>query len=265
VIFITDAEKLQLEEFLIERQWKSGTTPDTWIQFRWRGDEMADMPYFFLATERKSEDVHEVGGMGIGETWGDEEISTHLTDILRAGTDYGSRLNVERYLSRLGIEGAQGHAINVLRAVYGDLEVPPPPAPLRRTVFYDAKDGYGWAQFTWKGGKTIHVTTSVHCVDAQGYSTYSGYLTTCHGGEIPFPNGIFGGKAYNELNRQNHIPRSGHDRRTGGFGVLGEGDYFEPIADAGVPGLPEEVLLEVRGEPGSGPSSDEPGSGERDA
>jgi hypothetical protein len=265
VIFITDAEKLQLEEFLIDRQWKPGTSVDTWIQFRWRGSEGVDMPYFFLAAERRSDDVFEVGGMGIGETWGEDEIQTHLTDILKAGTDYGSRLNVERYLAKLGIEGAQGHAINVLRAVYGDLEIPIPPAPLKRTLFYDAKDGYGWSQYTWKGGKTIHVTTSIRSVDADGYSTYSGYLTVCHGGEIPFPNGIFGGRAYNALTGQNNVPLTGYGVREARSGGLGEGHNVESEPHADLPRLPEEVLLEVRGESRGGPSSHEPGSGECDS
>jgi len=263
VIFITDAEKLQLEEFLIDRQWKSGTAVDTWIQFRWRGSEGIDMPYFFLATERRSEDVFEVGGMGIGETWGEDEIITHLTDILKAGTDYGSRLNVERYLTKLGVEGAQGHAINVLRAVYGDLEVPPPPAPLIRTLFYDAKDGYGWVQFTWKGGETIHVTTSVHSVDCDGYSTYSGHLRSCHGAAIPFPNGIFGGKS--GTRKQNHLFGPSHGVGEASRSRVGEGDNAQSEPHADLQGLPEEVLLEVRGESRGGPSSNEPGGGERDS
>jgi hypothetical protein len=266
MIFITDAEKLQLEEFLIDRQWKPGTSQDTWIQFRWKGSEELDLPYFFLATERRGDDVFEVGGMGVGDnTWSDEEVQTHLTDILKAGTDYGARLNVERYLAKLGVEGAQGHAINVLRAVYGDLEVPAPPAPLKRTLFYDAKDGYGWVQFTWKGGESIHVVTSVRSVDADGYSTYSGYLRSCAGNAIPFPNGIFGGRAYNALTGQNNVPLTGYGVREVSRGSLGEGHNVEPIPHADLPRLPEEVLLEVRGESRGGPTSNEPGSGERDS
>lgn len=274
MIHITLDERIQLEDFLIDRHWVPGNHPNTWVQIRWNGVEKMDMPYFFLAVEQRSEDVFEVGGIGISGTWNEDEIRTHLVDVLRAGTEYGIRLNYETYLKKLGIEGAAGHAINLLRIGNGDLEVPTPPESLTRSVFFE--NAQGWCQFKWKGGSTIHITVAVHCEDADGYGTYSGFLNSHHGHNAvltdirgdTFPYGLFSDRRQRERSTTSQsasdIPG---DPAGSGAGVssVDEGDNFESVPPAGVSGLSEEVLLEVRGEPRGDETVDAPGSGECDS
>jgi len=261
MIYLTFEERVQLDEHLIARQWVPGNHPNTWIQMKYNSDEKLDMPYFFLAIEKKSEEVFEVGGVGIGDSWEEEEIRIHLLDVLCSGTDYGSRMNLEHYLQHIGVANAAAHALGLLKAYYGDVEIPSPPEVQERTVFFDAAQG--WVNFKWRGGHTIHVTVAVHCADADGYGTYSGHLTSSHGGPaviqdqrhpaLSFPHGLFSDRRdLDTLKQRLGIP----DPNT---------HQPQPIPVATLPGLPEEVLLEVCGESGTGQSPDQPGSGERDA
>jgi len=274
VIFITYVEFLQLEDHVSTRSlWSPGSHPGTWVQSKRIAD--GDFPHFFLATERKSEDVVEVAGMGIGETWNDDEIKRHLIDILRSGTDYGTRINIERYLEKLGVAGSQGHAGNLLRVVYGEVEVPALLEAIDRTFFF--ADQPGWMQLKWRGGETIQVIVSVYDFEHDGYVIGTGNIRGCYGADavvrnhslpgspIDYPYGFFPDRRKRDASVRSTDMGTSPGGGNSALPSVGGGDSPQPVTNPGLPELPTEVLLEVRGEPGAGEDRVEPGSGIRNA